>query len=81
MWSLIEHAKLLISVDTSMIHLAGAIEMPCLALLDKGHDYRWGKKDKNIWYDSVKLLKQKKILDWKSVVDECIENLYNIFNL
>lgn len=78
---ILNELDLLISVDTSMIHLAGAIEMPCLALLDKGHDYRWGKKDKNIWYNSVKLLKQKKILDWKSVIDECIENLYNIFNL
>ena len=78
---ILNELDLLISVDTSMIHLAGAIGMPCFALLDKGHDYRWGKKEDNIWYESVKLIKQKKILDWKSVIDECIINLNNIFNL
>lgn len=50
--------QLVISVDTSIVHLAGTLGIPCLMLQPlKNSDYRWGMPgDKNVWYSSVNVI-------------------------
>lgn len=66
--NLINSMDLIISVDTSVLHLSGAIGKKAIGLISFNHDYRW---DLDInWYPSVKLLKQKSPNDWQSIASE-----------
>ncbi|MBK6854571.1 MAG: tetratricopeptide repeat protein [Burkholderiales bacterium] len=62
---------LLISVDTSVIHLAGALNRPCWALLAHGPDWRWMRGHEHTpWYPSVRLMRQPAPRDWTSVAQD-----------
>lgn len=79
--TIMKELDLLISVDTSSVHLAGAIGLPCIVLLDKGHDYRWGETEDNAWYDSVFFARQTEFLTWNSAIKICINKLNSMLNL
>jgi FkbM family methyltransferase len=67
---------LVITVDTSVAHLAGALGVPTWLLLSWDPDFRWGLKDScTIWYPSIKIFRQPKFRDWPSVIDEVITAL------
>ncbi len=66
--SAIKHLDLLISSDTSVVHLAGAMNHPCWVLLQKIPDWRWMlDKEDSIWYPSLRLFRQDKKGKWDSV--------------
>lgn len=71
--ALITQLDLVISVDTAVAHLAGALGKPVILLLPYAVDWRWiyGRTD-SPWYQTMTLFKQPKPFDWKTV----IENLY-----
>jgi len=67
---------LVISVDTSVAHLAGALNVPIWILLAKASDWRWLlDRDDSPWYPSVRLFRQQQVGDWKGVVYRVREEL------
>jgi tetratricopeptide (TPR) repeat protein len=53
--------KTLITVDTSMAHLAGALGVKTLLILPTTGEPRWGMGESTVWYDSVTLIRTEKI--------------------
>ena len=66
---LLKSVDLLISVDTGIAHLAGALGIPTWVLLDYACDYRWGVSGSDThFYPSMKLFRQKGN-NWDKVFD------------
>ena len=60
---------LVISTDTVFAHLCGILNINCVLLLSKNSDWRWfDDHKKTVWYKSIKIVKQKKLDDWDSVI-------------
>jgi FkbM family methyltransferase len=62
---------LVITVDTSIAHLAGALGIETWLLLAWDPDFRWGLSgDRTIWYPNIRIFRQPKFRDWQSVIDD-----------
>ena len=67
---------LVISVDTSVAHLVGALGRPVWILLPYTPDFRWLlDRDDSPWYPSARLFRQSKSREWLSVVEHMRTNL------
>jgi FkbM family methyltransferase len=72
----IKALELVITVDTSIAHLAGALGVPTWLLLSFDPDFRWGREDsKTVWYQNVRIFRQPKFRDWQSVIDQVTASL------
>lgn len=78
----LENLDLVICNDTSLAHLAGAMCKKCFILLPHVYNWRWHNDiSKCDWYDSVKLFRQPKNGDWKSVFGEVKKQFVSDFNI
>jgi tetratricopeptide (TPR) repeat protein len=67
----ITQVDLVISVDTSVAHLAGALGKPVWILLPFCPDWRWLlDREDSPWYPSARLFRQPHIDDWDSVIEQ-----------
>ena len=76
---LIESMDLIISVDTGIVQLCGALGKSFWNLLPYTSDHRWllDRKD-SPWFPSAKLYRQTKKGDWKSIINSVKKDLNNI---
>lgn len=71
-----------VSVDTSVAHLAGAMGKPVITMVTSNSDWRWNRNsDRSIWYDSMRVVRQKKQDDWTPVIQEVRERLQGMVNV
>ena len=76
--ALIDQLDLVISVDTGVVHLAGAMGRPVWTLLAFDPDWRWMRERENSpWYPSMRLFRQQQSGDWESVFEQVVQALHN----
>lgn len=75
--ALVHHLDVVISVDTAVAHLAGAMGRPTwIALNTYATDWRWLlDRDSSPWYPSVRLFRQTSMSDWSTVLDRMHQHL------
>jgi tetratricopeptide (TPR) repeat protein len=68
--ALVSCLDIVISVDTSVAHLAGALGRPTWILLPYSPDFRWLlDRDDSPWYPTMRLFRQSESRDWNELVD------------
>jgi hypothetical protein len=75
--ALIENLDLVISVDTSVLHLAASLGKETWLLNRLNSCWRWNScnKTRTPWYPTMKIFNQTKLGQWDDVVDDVIKNL------
>ena len=72
---------LVISVDTSIAHLSGALGRPTWILLSLIPDWRWlADRDDSPWYSTAKLYRQRTAGDWTAVFERVAADLRREFS-
>jgi tetratricopeptide (TPR) repeat protein len=67
---------LVISVDNATVHFAGALGVPCRALIPLVPDWRWGLQGTaTSWYRSVSLIRRRASQEWGDVLHELAKDL------
>lgn len=70
---------LIITTDTSIAHLAGALGRPVWVMLKYHSDWRWmNKRSDSPWYPTMQLFRQPKMGDWESVIKSVAKELKKI---
>jgi len=68
--AIVANLDLVISIDTSVAHLAGAMGKPVWILLNKGCDWRWFlEREDSPWYPTARLFRQTTPGGWPEVVN------------
>ena len=74
--ALIENLDLVITVDTSTAHLAGAMGKPVWLLNRFDSCWRWGVEGAQThWYPSMKIFRQKQVHNWDDVLEDVVSQL------
>jgi Flp pilus assembly protein TadD/aryl carrier-like protein len=69
--AILELSDLLITSDTSLVHLGGALGVPVWMLTSKIPDWRWGLSgESSLWYPSLRLFRQAQRGNWHGVIEK-----------
>ncbi|MEZ6049236.1 MAG: glycosyltransferase family 9 protein [Planctomycetaceae bacterium] len=76
---LLDKLDLILTVDTSVAHLAGALGLPVWTMLSHTPDWRWHLKGtQSTWYPQIKLYRQPAWNDWESLIAEIATDLQQL---
>jgi hypothetical protein len=76
--AVVSDLDLIIMTDSAVAHLAGALGKPVWLLLNYAPYWMWRDKGQdNLWYNSMKLFRQRTWGDWMGVFDVCLTGLLN----
>jgi tetratricopeptide (TPR) repeat protein len=79
--AVIKNLDLVITVDTSIGHLASGLGVPTWVMLQNPADWRWMlKRTDSPWYPKTRLFKQPTPGDWESVINEITDELKKILS-
>jgi hypothetical protein len=74
--ALIENLDMVISIDTSVAHLAGALGKTVWVLIPFQNDFRWLlDREDTPWYSRMRLFRQKYREDWVEVIERMRQEL------
>jgi tetratricopeptide (TPR) repeat protein len=74
--AILHHLDWIVTSDTSMAHLAGALGRPTKLILGYTPDWRWlQERSDSPWYPTMKLFRQSKIGDWSGPAEQVREDL------
>jgi len=74
--ALIEQLDLVISADTAVAHLAGALGKPVWTLIPNPPDFRWHVRgDQTAWYPTMRLFRQESYGEWADVMERIVREL------
>jgi hypothetical protein len=77
--ALIACLDLVITVDTSMAHLAGALGKPTWLLLRHVPDWRWLlDRGDSPWYPTMRLFRQERLGDWTAPLAKLVDSLKSL---
>jgi tetratricopeptide (TPR) repeat protein len=69
--ALIQHLDLVISVDTSVAHLSGALAKPTWVLIPSQSDFRWLlNRTDSPWYPTMRLFRQPRKVPWPEIFEQ-----------
>ena len=78
--ALVKAVDLVVSVQTALVHLSGAIGQNTLALISAAPEWRYGKTGESMpWYPSVRLIRQTELLNWGSIMVELCDVIEEYF--
>ncbi len=68
--ALVSNLDLIITVDTAVAHVAGALGVPAWVLIASEHDWRWLlDREETPWYPTLRLFRQRAAGQWPEVVE------------
>jgi tetratricopeptide (TPR) repeat protein len=77
--AIIHHLDLVISVDTSVLHMAAAMGKPTYLLNKYSSCWRWLlDREDSVWYDSLKIFRQADAYHWGDVIDKVRAELWQL---
>ena len=77
--AIIKNLDLVVSCDSAVAHLAGALGTRVWLALSTAADWRWMlERDDSPWYPTMRLFRQKKEGRWSEVIDEVLQDLHDL---
>jgi len=74
--ALITHMDTVVTVDTSIAHLSGAMGKSTNVIVGSFPEWRWGvKRPDNLWYESIKVFRQLKKNCWRAPLEEVSQSI------
>ena len=74
--AVIKNLDVVVTSDTAIAHLSGAVGVPVQLMLGRVPDWRWQlESDSTPWYETMTLVRQRNIGDWNEVVCRVVSNL------
>ena len=73
--TILKHVDLVISTDTSLVHIACTMDVQCWAMLAVGCEWRWSRDKCCSWYPNLKMIRQKTPGNWSNVMKTVLSAL------
>ncbi len=74
--AVMRNLDLVVTLDSALAHLAGALAVPTWVAIPVAHDWRWlTDREDNPWYPTLRLFRQTKLGDWNTVFQRMADEL------